>query len=361
MSVFSPAARLEWLIYRHIRFIHVLKISLALLIAHLIDHVYPVPYLAWTSVTIVIIMLTLPQVGGALEKSIQRVIGTLCGAAYGIGVLYISQTPWLTALLVLLAIAFVTWRASGKMSYAYLVAGFTLMIVLDGGEQGMREAIWRTATILLGCLIAITVSQLVLPLRSRNEWRWLLAASLTGMAQVWLSHLSPNVYHPLPTKGRLKELERNIQRQRGLLRSVTLESRSLRHSQRELDMLVEAQGRCLLLIELIAQSRWESSDSAQSIQHHYPIGLRARSLAIWMEEAGRFCSGERAVLPALESISELKQYLGAHLGQGGEPTLNTYGYGWLIYQCGLQLALLEKLLRNLAQIKGDSTPVLDMG
>ena len=356
MSVFSPASRLERLIYRHIRIIHVLKISLALFIAHLINFCYPMPYLAWTSVTIVIIMLTLPQVGGALEKSIQRVIGTLCGAAYGIAILYVTQDPWLTALLALLAIAFVTWRASGKMSYAYLVAGFTLMIVLDGGEQGMSEAIWRTATILLGCFIAIAVSQLVLPLRARNEWRWLLASALNGMAQVWLSHLSPNVYQPVRTKGRLKELERNIQRQRGLLRSVTLESRNLRHSQRELDLLVEAQGRCLLLIELLAQSRWESHASALAIEHHYPISLRARSLAVWLDEAGDFCAGQQGVLPALESIAELKQELTTQLMAQQDPALNAYGYSWLIYQCGLQLALLDKLIRNLIRINSGATP-----
>lgn len=215
MSVFVPASRLDLLIYRHIRIIHVLKISLALLIAHLINLFYPVPYLAWTSVTIVIIMLTLPQVGGALEKSIQRIIGTLFGAAYGILILYLTRDPVYTGLLAMVAIAFITWRASGKMSYAYLVAGFTMMIVLDGGDQGMSEAIWRTGTILLGCLIAILVSQCVLPLRARNEWRWLLAQSLRGMSHVWHSHLSPNVHKAVQTKARIRALRRTVQRQRG--------------------------------------------------------------------------------------------------------------------------------------------------
>ena len=349
MSIFAAPSRIEQFVYRHIRIIHVLKISLALLIAHLLNYLYPLPYLAWTSVTIVIIMLTLPQVGGALEKSIQRVIGTLCGALYGIGILYLTANPWITALLALLAIAFVTWRASGKMSYAYLVAGFTLMIVLDGGEQGMTEAIWRTATILLGCLIAIAVSQLVLPLRARNEWRWLLASTLQGMSQVWLSHLSPNVHRPLKTRERLKALERHVQRQQGLLRSVTLESRALRHSQRELEQLVEAQGRCLLLIELIAQSRWETAASEQEIQHNFGIGLRARSLAGWMKEAAAFCRGERSDLVVLESVLELKQELLSQLELQAHPVLNTYGYSWLIYQCGLQLALIDRLLRSLVR------------
>lgn len=85
----------------------------------------------------------------------------------------------MTALLALLAIAFVTWRASGKMSYAYLVAGFTLMIVLDGGEQGMSEAIWRTATILLG------VSS---PLLSPN-WCYRCGRAMSG-AGCWQARLT---------------------------------------------------------------------------------------------------------------------------------------------------------------------------
>ena len=350
MSVFAPASRLERLIYRHIRIIHVLKISLALLIAHIINLFYPVPYLAWTSVTIVIIMLTLPQVGGALEKSIQRVIGTLFGAAYGIFILYLTSDPLLSGLLALLAIAFITWRASGKMSYAYLVAGFTLMIVLDGGEHGIQEAIWRTANILLGCLIAIVVSQCVLPLRARNEWRWLLAQSLRGMSHVWQSHLSPNVHKPLQTRSRLKQLQRSVQRQKGLLNSVRLESRALRSCGRELEQLVEVQERCLLLLELLAQSRWENSASAQAILQQYAISLQARTLGERLTTFARFCAGEESRLPepASEAGLQLKQQMLDSLGEQQSQSLNAYGYSWLIYQTSLQIATLEKLIRGLS-------------
>ena len=88
------------------------------------------------------------------------------------------------------------------MSYAYLVAGFTLMIVLDGGEHGIREAIWRTANILLGCLIAIVVSQCVLPLRARNEWRWLLRRSDSPWYPSFriFRQPAPNQWSPVMTK-----------------------------------------------------------------------------------------------------------------------------------------------------------------
>jgi uncharacterized membrane protein YccC len=355
MSVFAPASRFETLIYRHIRIIHVIKISLALLIAHLLNLFYPVPYLAWTSVTIVIIMLTLPQVGGALEKSIQRVIGTLCGAAYGILVLWLTHDPWLSGFLALLAIAFITWRASGKMSYAYLVAGFTLMIVLDGGDRGMDEAIWRTATIMLGCVIAILVSQFVLPLRARNEWRWLLAFSLRGMSHVWQSHLSPNIHKPVQTRGRLKQLQRTVQRQRGLLNSVRMESRTLRPCGKELEALVEVQERCLLLLELLAQSRWENSASAQAIQQQYAISVQARTLGERLTAFACFCAGEQPLLPEASSEQglKLKQMMLENLEQQQSHSLNAYGYSWLIYQTSLQITLMEKLIRGLAMSRND--------
>lgn len=349
-SVFAPPSRWEVLIYKHIRVIHVIKISLALLIAHLIDLFYEVPNLAWTSVTIVIIMLTLPQVGGTLEKSIQRVIGTLCGATYGILILFIAHAPYQQALLALLGIAFVTWRASGRMSYAYLVAGFTLMIVLDAGDKGIEDAAWRTATILLGCCIAIGVSQFVLPLRARNEWRWLMADTLLGMSHIWQGYLSPNVHKPLRTRPRIQMLRRKVLRQKGMLNSVRMESRSLRACARELDQLVDVQERCLLLLELLAETRWENEASERDIREHYELGLQARALGERLAEWAHYCAGRKKAAPAGASLAGLpfKQVLQQHLAEQPSVSLNPYGYSWLIYQTSLQIAALEKLLRAVA-------------
>lgn len=59
---------------------------------------------------------------------------------------------------------------------------------------------------------------------------------------------------------------------------MRLESRALRSCGRELEQLVEFQERCLLLLELLAQSRWENSASAQAILQQYAISLQARTL-----------------------------------------------------------------------------------
>lgn len=351
MSLFSSPSRWDLLVYQHIRAIHVVKISLALLIAHLVTLIFAIPNPAWTSVTIVIIMLTLPQVGGTLEKSMQRVIGTLCGALYGMFILFVFHEPLWQALLALFGIGFVTWRASGRMSYAYLVAGFTMMIVLEGGSSGIESAIWRTITILLGCFIAIAVSQLVLPLRARNEWRWLMADTLGGMAHLWQGQLSPNVHKLQKAHAKIQVLQRKVQRQKGMINSVCMESRRLRSCAPDLNAIIETQECCLLLLELLVQTRWETQESDVAIRAHYAMSLRARELGELLSAWAIHCSGHSSLMPSSSGADPvaLKHFLSEHLHKNPSESLNPYGYSWLIYQTCLQVHTLDKLLRHLAE------------
>lgn len=349
MAAFSPASSFELFIYKNIRIIHVVKICLALLIAHLINAAFPVPYFAWTSVTIVIIMLTLPQVGGALEKSIERIIGTIIGACYGILILLITNNPLTIALLVMLGIAATAYRATSKMGYAYLVAGFTLIMVIDGGQHSFDEALWRTGTILLGCFIALGVSLFVLPLKARNEWRWQLSESLRLMGQVWHAHLSPNVVKPIETKVMLKKVERAIVRQKSLLKSVMLESSLLRDEHISLEELVAAQNRCLLVLELIAQTRWESIHSAEHIQSMFSSGFSGRVFGDDLLTLSRFCEGKSTLLPESRESDLLKyknQVIVESLADNPNQ-LNVHGYIWLVYQAGLQIEHTIKLIRRI--------------
>nr|WP_321269140.1 FUSC family protein [uncultured Tolumonas sp.] len=352
MSIFASASPFEIFIYRHIRIIHVIKICLALLIAHLINAAFPVPHFAWTSVTIVIIMLTLPQVGGALEKSIQRIIGTVLGACYAIAILLLTSNTWLIAILTMLGIAGTAYRATSKMGYAYLVAGFTLIMVLDGGSQSFEEALWRTGTILLGCVIALLVSLIVLPLRARNEWRWQLAESLKRMGKIWQAHLSPNVVKPLATRAMLKSVERAIQRQKALHKSVVLESKVLRHHSDVLDELVAAQSRCLLLLELLAQTRWESSRSALIIQDLFSLGFAGRELGLDLQALSQFCAGHSDLLPPSrqELLVSYKREIQITLTEQSSFYLNANGYAWLVYQAGIQMEHINSLIRRITMV-----------
>lgn len=352
VSVFSAATPFELFIYRHIRIIHVIKICLALLIAHVINSAFPVPYFAWTSVTIVIIMLTLPQVGGALEKSIERIIGTITGACYGILILLFTSNPWAISILVMLGIAFTAYRATSKMGYAYLVAGFTLIMVIDGGSHSFDEALWRTGTILLGCIIAILVSQFVLPLRAKNEWRWQLSESLDSMAKVWQAHLSPNVVKPLTTKKYLKQVEKSVARQKALVKSVMIESKGIRRHGDFLEELVSVQSRCLLVLELLAQTRWETNWSSENIHSLFSSGFDGRTFGDDLRTLSQFTSGQSHLLPPSrkQELQEFKDVVQRQFCEMNNYQLNTHGYAWLVYQACLQIQVITSLIRRITMV-----------
>lgn len=349
VSVFSATNSFELFIYRHIRIIHVIKICLALALAHLLNLTFHIPYFAWTSVTIVIIMLTLPQVGGALEKSIERIIGTLIGACYGIVILLITANPWLIALLVMSGIAFTAYRATMKMGYAYLVAGFTLIMVIDGGSQSFEEALWRTGTILLGCFLALSVSLFVLPLKAKNEWRWQLSEALFLMNKVLAAHLSPNVVKPVMTRKYLKQIERAINRQKGLIRSVSIESKSLRRHIMYLEELIAVQSRTLIILELLAQTRWENDGSSTNIQALFSSGFDERQFGLDLITLSHFTSGKSTLLPKsrADELIAFKKNIPQRLSDVDCYHLNTHGYVWLVYQTELQIQHLTSLIRRI--------------
>ena len=136
-----------------------------------------------------------------------------------------------------------------------------------------------------------------------TEWRWLLSDSLMRMAKVWQMHLSTNVHRPLRTRSLLSGIDQRVQRQKGLRRSVTLESRRLRRFDGEIGELIQAQARCLLLLELLAQTRWENSASALSIQRHYAISLQAKQMGQQLLALAAFCAGESPFLPPKDVIT----------------------------------------------------------
>ncbi|MGL4749403.1 MAG: FUSC family protein, partial [Shewanella sp.] len=114
MSVFAPASPFADFIYRHFRAIHALKLGLALLIAVIINAIWSPPHFIWSMVTIVIIMMSLPQVGGAIEKSLQRAVGTCLGSAYGVMLVATIDSYWLIMGLLILGVTLICFISAGR-------------------------------------------------------------------------------------------------------------------------------------------------------------------------------------------------------------------------------------------------------
>lgn len=134
------------------------------------DVVLGLPQSYWAVLTAVIVMQA--SLGGAVKASIDRIVGTVAGALWGVIVALIVPHggSWLLAATVGLALAPLALLVAFKP--AYRVAPVTAIIVLLGSgaqEAGpIVPALHRVLEIGIGSLVGLAVALLVLPARAHR-------------------------------------------------------------------------------------------------------------------------------------------------------------------------------------------------
>ncbi len=357
MSVFAPATPFADFIYRHFRSVHALKLGSALLIAVTINAIWEPPHFIWSMVTIVVIMMSLPQVGGAIEKSLQRAVGTCLGSAYGIMLVATIDSYWLIMSLLILAVSLICFISAGRYSYAYLVSGFTIIIVIGDANQDTSEALWRTANILSGCVIAIMVSLLLFPIKAKQDWRYQLTSAINNMAEVLSKHLKAPANHDLDFRDELASAMKAVLTQKKLFFSLEWESKTLRKHKVLLSQLVNKQVRLITLLELLPLTRWQEEDKDAYLQ----INGVAAELAFYLQQLAEFITGKASQLPTLPehleqelqhrlqlALTSTTEASGTDIVNGGAPQgFALTGYSWLIYQLAIAV---EALYEDIAII-----------
>ncbi len=352
MHIFSPAGRFTDFIYRHARFIHSFKIGFALLIATIMNWFWPLPHFLWTLVTIVIIMLSLPQVGSAMEKSLQRALGTTLGAAYGVILIACFTDYRLIMGLMILAVMLICYLASGRFSYAYLVAGFTMIIVIGDTGHDTSEAVWRTLNILLGCCIATLVSLFVLPIKAKQDWRYQLSDSLTLMTEILARQLVLDVEHSNDSREELDKINECIAAQKKLFFSLEWESLTLRRKKDQLVKLAQAQSRIVTLLALLNQTRLDSFNDGTQEGLHPVINRLAMRLVELLNMLNSYVTGqtdELILCPAV-LLEDLRTLMNDHITEAGKVASDSYGYYWLIYQIA---KVIENMHGHIVAIQSD--------
>jgi len=147
-----------------------LRTMLAGLITFTLAHLLELPQGYWAVLTSVIVMQA--SVGGSLKAGLDRMLGTVAGAIWGVSVtLAIPHHDTLTLGLTL-AVALTPLALVAALKSNYRVAPVTAIIVLlstTGVQLGpVRYAIDRVLEIGLGCLVGFAVSLLVLPARAHG-------------------------------------------------------------------------------------------------------------------------------------------------------------------------------------------------
>ncbi|MBO1271322.1 FUSC family protein [Shewanella sp. 4t3-1-2LB] len=356
IPIFDKPGIFASFIYRNARIIHTLKIALALFIVALFNWLWPVPHFIWAMVTIVIIMMGLPQVGGAIEKSLQRAIGTLIGSAYGVFLVIAMDNYWSLMGLLIFGVCVVVLLNAGRYSYAYLVTGFTMIIVIGDANHDTSEALWRSANILMGCLIAMLVSLFVLPIKAKQDWRAQLGKSFSLMAEVLANHLQTHDDVELPVERlKLENAMKAVLAQKKLFFSLEWESQTLKKHPQLLTELANEQVRVITLLELLLMTHWrEEENDAYGRMQQIAQRLQQDFAALTDYVNGK--RHDRPLLP-LELEQRLQQQLlveqqlasGSDSEQTDLQHFTQNGYGWLLYQLALALLAINQELDKLEQ------------
>ncbi|WP_116963480.1 FUSC family protein [Fastidiosibacter lacustris] len=127
---------------------------------------------AWIVVTILVVMSSQPNLGGALEKAKMRFLGTIVATLCSIVILLLMPgfPIWQMMLgLCLIAVGVFTATASTKYMYAGVLGAITIAIILFGSRASLEIAIYRASEVFIGITIAIIVNRYLFPIRASRR------------------------------------------------------------------------------------------------------------------------------------------------------------------------------------------------
>jgi uncharacterized membrane protein YccC len=173
--------------YRYAKYLHAVRVSLALLTSIALTSGIDIPHGEWASVTLLVVIGGLQHHGNIRKKAAERALGTLLGAGLGLGLILLQSVTGsvMTTYLLMAAIAGAcAYFAIGKAGYVALLTGITTVIVAGHGDLPLSVGLWRTATVLIGIAIALAFS-FVLPQYATYSWRYRLADNLRQCARIY--------------------------------------------------------------------------------------------------------------------------------------------------------------------------------
>ncbi len=110
------------------------KTALACLIGLIIGELLHLSMPQWVLITIVVVMATTIRIGGTIQKSYFRLLGTLIGAVLAAGTLYLlGDQPTIIHILLILLLAVFSYLASSSsdISQFGLLGATTMVMILD--------------------------------------------------------------------------------------------------------------------------------------------------------------------------------------------------------------------------------------
>lgn len=179
-----------------------LRVTVGCIVAFALYHLLNLPQGYWAVFTVVIVMQG--SIGGTLAAAIDRMKGTLLGAAVG-GVLAAIRPQTPLGLGEALAVAVPLTALAAALRPELKVAPVTAVIMLispSGVSMGpLTAALYRVVEIFIGSVIGVATSVLVFPARSTRVVIERIQAVLTEMANV-AEHYAADLEMDGPTPDR---------------------------------------------------------------------------------------------------------------------------------------------------------------
>ncbi|MFT4464666.1 MAG: FUSC family protein [Sodalis sp. (in: enterobacteria)] len=228
MRLDKKISPLEYRIYQHYRLAHGLRISLAFVLTFLIVRLLALPEGTWPLITLVVVMEPISFWGNVLQRALQRIAGTVFGAASGLITLRLElfSLPVMLAWcgLVMFICGYLTLGKRPYMAlYMALLIGITLAVVCGAGAGDMRTALWRSGDVVIGSLLALLFTS-IYPQRAFIHWRMQMRFSLLAISKIYSAYISPNVIERPRLEGRLKTVLNDVVKIRALLTPASKET-----------------------------------------------------------------------------------------------------------------------------------------
>jgi uncharacterized membrane protein YccC len=290
-----------------------LRMTVAGLLAFAVGHLIHVAQIYWAVLTAVIVMQA--SVGGSLKASLDRFVGTLGGAVWGVAVTVAIPYPGVLSTGLGLAAALIPLSLLVAFKPSYRVAPVTAAIVLLGhaGAGGVVDAaLDRVLEISLGSVVALAVALAVAPARAHRSVYAAAADALSAMAEQ-IAALTAGVaaaVDPAATLARNDRIRAAIERASATADEAARERRSYISDAPDPEPLVRGLRRLSHDLIMVARALPTMLPDAVSARLAEPASRLGIALAARMTGIGGALA-KGAALPSVSAVANAVEAYGA--------------------------------------------------
>jgi uncharacterized membrane protein YccC len=143
-------------------FRHSLRLTIAIVFAYLLGFIFDIQNTYWILLTVIVIMR--PSYGLTKERSKDRIIGTLIGAAVAVGIVLITQNVVIYGILALVSLIFAFALIQQNYKFAAALITISIIFVYSFINPNAFEVIqYRVIDTIIGSTIAVAANYILVP------------------------------------------------------------------------------------------------------------------------------------------------------------------------------------------------------